>query len=142
MPFLPALGIGFINTAMPHNFGITDMFANAYMNHRIRRRARNKQKTLTAFCRKNHFHTLHEMPVSQFHKHDTVFILGSGAIITELSPSQWELIRAHDSIGFNNWTMHPFVPTFYFFEPSTIRNEREQRISDILYRNSTKPSNT
>ena len=51
-------------------------------------------------------------------KSKTLFILGSGASINELRNSDWQMIRENDSVGFNLWPIHNFVPTFYMFEPS------------------------
>lgn len=47
---------------------------------------------------------------------DTLFILGSGASINRISPERWRVIAEHDSVGFNLWLFHPFVPTMYFVE--------------------------
>lgn len=47
---------------------------------------------------------------------DTLFILGSGSSINDYSKEQWDLIKKHDSVGFNFWLIHDFVPTFYVFE--------------------------
>ena len=47
---------------------------------------------------------------------DTVFILGSGRSINEITAAQWEVIKSHDTIALNNWPVHPFVPTFYCYE--------------------------
>ncbi len=53
---------------------------------------------------------------SEFKTSDTVFILGSGWSINEISEAGWESIRQHDSIGFNFWAVHPHRPNLYFFE--------------------------
>ncbi len=47
---------------------------------------------------------------------DTVFVLGSGSSINRIGSERWQAIAAHDTIGFNFWPIHPFVPTFYLFE--------------------------
>lgn len=49
-------------------------------------------------------------------KSDTIFILGSGASVNDLTPKQWDFIKQHDSVGFNLWLVHDFVPDFYMFE--------------------------
>ena len=56
---------------------------------------------------------------------DTVFILGSGRSINNITPKRWEVIRASDTIALNNWLVHPFIPKFYCFEsvPRTSRSE-------------------
>lgn len=45
---------------------------------------------------------------------DTLFILWSAPSINDLSSRQWTVIGRHDSIGFNSWALHDFVPNFYF----------------------------
>jgi hypothetical protein len=47
---------------------------------------------------------------------DTLFILASGSSINELTDQDWKLIATHDSLGFNFWPIHPFAPTYYFYE--------------------------
>lgn len=47
----------------------------------------------------------------------TLFILGSGESVEDLSPTSWDFISHHHSIGLNAWPLHPFVPNEYAFEP-------------------------
>jgi hypothetical protein len=47
---------------------------------------------------------------------DTLFVLGSGPSINRISAERWQLITANDTLGFNFWLYHSFVPKFYFFE--------------------------
>ncbi len=47
---------------------------------------------------------------------DTVFILGSGWSINEIPAQRWKVIGRHDTIGFNFWPVHPFVPHIFVFE--------------------------
>lgn len=47
---------------------------------------------------------------------DTVFILGSGASIGDMTPEDFAEIAKHDSIAFNFWAVHSFVPSIYFIE--------------------------
>jgi hypothetical protein len=47
---------------------------------------------------------------------DTVFVLGSGWSINEISNRRWKAISLHDSIALNLWPIHPFVPRIYLFE--------------------------
>jgi hypothetical protein len=49
-------------------------------------------------------------------KSDTLVILGSGKSINEISKIHWEEFAGYDTIGFNFWPVHSFVPSFYFFE--------------------------
>ncbi|MDL0120429.1 hypothetical protein PNQ29_11935 [Halobacterium salinarum] len=60
---------------------------------------------------------LSELNLREFKTSDTVFILGSGATINQISESGWEHINAHDSFGLNFWPIHEHVPSLYVFEP-------------------------
>lgn len=63
-------------------------------------------------------------------KSDTLFILGSGLSINEISTDEWAQIANHDSVGFNNWMLHSFVPTFFVTEPG-----KDLNILSLEYRN-------
>lgn len=49
-------------------------------------------------------------------KSDTLFILGSGTTINELTDEHFRIISRHDSFGFNFFLLHEFIPRFYMFE--------------------------
>lgn len=52
----------------------------------------------------------------RYKQSDTLFILGSGSSIAEFGDREIDHIGKHDSIGFNFWLLHPFVPTYYTVE--------------------------
>lgn len=54
--------------------------------------------------------------IKSYKKSDTLFILGSGPSINAISDEQWSHISKHDSIGFNTWFVHDFVPSLYVFQ--------------------------
>lgn len=51
-----------------------------------------------------------------YKRSDTLFLLGSGATILDMNEMHWQHVSSHDSLGFNFWLLHPFVPTFYVGE--------------------------
>lgn len=51
-----------------------------------------------------------------FKKSDTLFVLGSGPSINELEKSEWDEMSRCDSIGFNYFFVHPFVPSMYMHQ--------------------------
>jgi hypothetical protein len=53
---------------------------------------------------------------SQTKTSGTVFVLGSGSSINEISDRRWEVIGRHDTIALNFWPVHPFVPRIHLFE--------------------------
>lgn len=72
--------------------------------------------------------------LSKNHKRsDTLFILGSGSSINQITDKQWNTIEQHDSIGFNFWIVHDFVPDFYKFELDlSEKNKRTDYYYQIL----------
>lgn len=60
--------------------------------------------------------SLDEVDLWQTKSSDTLFVLGSGPSINRISAERWKLIAAHDTVGFNWWLYHSFVPKFYFLE--------------------------
>lgn len=47
---------------------------------------------------------------------DILFILGSNRSINEITDEEWAEIGKHDSLGFNYWIFHKFVPTYFSLE--------------------------
>jgi hypothetical protein len=60
--------------------------------------------------------SLDQVDLLQMKSSDTLFVLGSGPSINRISAERWRLIAAHDTVGFNWWLYHAFVPKFYFLE--------------------------
>ncbi len=54
--------------------------------------------------------------VADFKRSDTLFVLGSGASVNDLTQEAWATIRAADSLGMNFWLYHEHVPTWYSCE--------------------------
>ena len=48
---------------------------------------------------------------------DTLYILGSGSSVNQVSDEMWDQIAGHVSVGINHWTLHKFVPDVYAVEP-------------------------
>ena len=53
---------------------------------------------------------LETLDLSQIKTSDTVFVLGSGWSINEITEQRWKVIGRHDTIALNFWLVHPFVP--------------------------------
>jgi hypothetical protein len=51
---------------------------------------------------------------------DTLFILGSGPSINKITSLQWDYIKKCNSIGFNFWLAHSFVPTYFMFQEAGV----------------------
>lgn len=64
------------------------------------------------------------------HKHsDTLFVLGSGSSVLTFSEDDWRTIASNDSLGFNYWMLHPFVPSSYLLEMTTADADDLNRIA-------------
>jgi hypothetical protein len=70
-----------------------------------------------------------EIDVSALKRSDTLLILASGSSINQISPARWKIIARHDSIGFNFWPIHPFVPNMYFVETIPTNDPRMFELS-------------
>ncbi|HHX70281.1 MAG TPA: hypothetical protein GX708_19795 [Gallicola sp.] len=60
---------------------------------------------------------------------DTIFIMGSGRSINNYSEKQWKDIVNSDSLGFNFWLLHEFIPSYYMYELPRDKKMKE----DFLY---------
>ncbi len=49
-------------------------------------------------------------------ENSTLFILGSGESVEEVTTKQWDFVRRSTSVGINSWVVHDFVPDAYSFE--------------------------
>lgn len=68
---------------------------------------------------------------SSLRRSDTLFVLGSGASINDLKKTDWDYIAKHDSVGFNFWFVHDFVPSYYIYEES-LDKKRNELFYEIL----------
>jgi hypothetical protein len=59
---------------------------------------------------------INDFSMSDTKSHNTLFILGSGSSITELTDDNFDEIRDHVSVGINVWIAHDFIPDVYSLE--------------------------
>lgn len=78
--------------------------------------------------------SLAQIDVNKYKSSDTLFILGSGSSVNDYGKEEWKHINKHDSIGFNFWFYHPFVPTYYVFEPAIDEEDAEKFVKNLNYR--------
>ncbi len=71
---------------------------------------------------------------------DTLFILGSGNSINDITKSEWDIIKSNDSMALNHWIHHDFVPTYYVHELNgdagnyfKIMNEKKAQYRDTIF---------
>mgnify|MGYP006129497789 CR=1 FL=1 len=56
---------------------------------------------------------------------NTVFILGSGESINDLSKSDWDYIKEHNIIGLNYSFVHPVIPDYHLMEMIPLKEMQE-----------------
>ena len=61
-------------------------------------------------------HDPRRLRVADFKKSDTLYVMGSGGSILDLSEQAWQDIRSADSMGINFWLYHEHVPTWFTCE--------------------------
>jgi hypothetical protein len=92
---------------------------------------RQQRVLAEALARANHLPLLGQIPLSALKTSDTVFILGSGWSINEIPSERWDIVGRHDTIGFNFWPVHPFVPRIFVFE--SVCPDVQQDIYNALF---------
>lgn len=83
--------------------------------------------------------TLGLLPVddgfSRFKQTNTLFVLASGPSINSLRDQDWDHIRSLDSIGFNTFLVHQFVPSLYCMQynaaVATLLSSMSDRFRDV-----------
>ena len=69
------------------------------------------------YCRRQlGIHAFIELDLRSVKRSDILFILASGSSINKIPSARWDAIARYDSIGFNFWPIHPFVPSMYLME--------------------------
>jgi hypothetical protein len=64
----------------------------------------------------------------------TLFILGSGASVLEMSQAQVEQMAQAATVGFGAWALHDFVPTAYGLSPAKGLVDYERIVSETMGR--------
>ncbi len=76
-----------------------------YKTHKFRKEL--KQKNLQY---------IGDFDATKYKTSDQLFILGSSYSINDVTEEEWQMVKAADSVGVNNWVFHDFVPTYYVLE--------------------------
>lgn len=76
------------------------------------------------FLRKFYPRRLVAKDLSERRSSDTIYLLGSGYSINNLSEKDWEEINLHDTLALNRWYKSDFVPTFWMWEPPRVVKTR------------------
>jgi len=112
----------------PHAFPLYFLLELGYVKRRHR-------KLVNEFSEGKPYRPLQDLDFSDYKSSDTLFILGSGGSINDLSNTQWDEIERCDSLGFNFWPIHNHIPTYYAFElPHDVRDYRETIYQILAHR--------
>lgn len=76
---------------------------------------------------------LETLDLAQLKKSDTVFVLGSGWSINEISDERWGVIAGHDTFALNFWPVHPFVPKVHLFENIFSENSSDMEQFEAMF---------
>lgn len=98
------------------------------------RRTQRTRRMLAALRSRGILQTVDDLDIAARKRSSTVFVLGSGSSVNDLTDADWAVIGRHDSIGFNHWLIQDFVPTFYFVELSTESLAEDRYLADLLCR--------
>jgi hypothetical protein len=90
----------------------------------VQRHIREATEEMNKLSQKGIGPRITDFPLSDHKTSDTLFIMGSGSSINDISDKQWDHIKEHDSVGFNKWPVHDHIPTYHVFE---IRIEEENK---------------
>lgn len=71
---------------------------------------------LSRVARRYQLRPFSELNFSDLKRSDTLFILGNGPSINQISEARWRIIESQDAVASNFWLYHRFVPNLYFFE--------------------------
>lgn len=106
-----------------------------YNFFRIYRRLVEKNMGLFFFLKRHNLKNIKALNIEKYKKSDTIFILGSGDSINEITENQWSEIKQQDTVGLNNWILHEFVPTFFFFESTAKSDLAQIEMNETIFKN-------
>jgi len=90
--------------------------------------AMRDERATRKFCSQSGFSSLDvfKTPILRSPRGRTLFILGSGTSINEMSQAQFNYIRENQSIGINFWFFHDFVPNVFSFDAGKVEKSDEE----------------
>jgi hypothetical protein len=103
-------GVGMIKSLakqLPHPF-LCRLYHQVHLREESSRAAKAASRTGLPL--------LKSLDLRRLRTSETLFILGSAWSINDISDERWRIISQHDSVGFNFWLAHPFVPRMFVFE--------------------------
>ena len=93
-----------------------------------------ERRHIAAIVKSGLARSLDDLELDRSRQSDTLFILGGGRTVNDLTADDWRHIGSCDSVGLNFWLIHDFVPTYYFFEagndPAGQRDEVMRKLID------------
>jgi len=83
------------------------------------------------YLRKKYPKRLSVVDLKNLKSSDTLYILGCGASIKNLTESDWASINRNDSLALNLWYKSTFVPNFWMWEPPRDKKVRDDEFSGM-----------
>lgn len=106
---------------------------------KIKRKISARRKILRQFSKNLKTKELTYQNIEKYKKSDTLCVLASGKSINDISKSQWDFISSKDSVSLNNTILHPFIPTYLFYETDSDQ-DRHRRLNELKFDNLFKRS--
>lgn len=76
-----------------------------------------KQMFLNSITQDKRYKNLKTLDLSKYKTSDTLFVIGSGYSLNNITKNQWKEINEHDILGFNfSFLNNDHIPTYYFTE--------------------------
>ena len=107
------------------------------MRRKIRKEIRKSLPRQQEMVEKFGFKPASVTDYESYKRSDTLFILGSGESICQLTQDHWKKVSDSDSFGINHWMIHPHVPNFYSFETPRAEDSRVVLMNNLQVRASS-----
>ena len=75
---------------------------------------------------------VYDSPILDSSKSKTLFILGSGWSVNELTKDMQSQMRDHQSVGINFWFFHDFVPSVFSFDAGIVPDSEKEKVKSTL----------
>jgi len=107
---------------------------------KIKRKISARRRIIKKFVEATGANRLTCNSIATYKNSKILCVLASGKSINTITPSQWNFIKSNDSISLNNTILHPFIPTYLFYETDS-DHERHRQLNKLKFDNLFKRAN-
>lgn len=75
---------------------------------------------------------IYDSPILDASKSKTLFVLGSGWSVNELTEDMQNNMGHHQSVGINFWFFHDFVPSAFSFDAGIVPDSEKEKVKSTL----------